>query len=548
MSIMNSDMTATQNDYALFLPALSGFYATFIGKQRVNNDYVDPARFPQGMTDMEQLNWLNPNQGIFKYRWSLYSAGHANLDIRDPAIKEAMVRDRDPSAFIVGDSGGFQIAKGQWPGDWRANSGCPKANKKRTMVLEWLDTIADYGMCLDIPSWVIYHPRESALCGISTYQEAVEATKFNNEYFIKNRRGKNNGGGKFLNVLQGANHMEADDWYETMKQYCDPSLYPDRHFDGWAFGGQTKTDVHLMLRRIVALKFDNLLQPGKHDWMHVLGTSKLEFAVLLTTIQRAVRRHINPNFTISYDCASPFLATANGQVYCDTLVEDGKKWSYRMLKSVDDKKYHNDPRSFKDVLTTDYGFRFKNFLDSPISKMLKISDICYYDTGVRKTDQELNGESFDYKNLDHYKVLPKLNGRNKISSTSWDSFSYALQMAHNVCSHIYSVQEANRQYDAGKQPAMLSWSTGDYAKFKDIVDRVFAAPTRSEAEDIIDSYSNYWMEILGNHGFIGRRALNANTLFNNLFTSVEPDDVQQVENDDIERESSFDLDIEEDND
>ena len=81
------NLTAKQQDYAVFLPAISGFYATFIGKQRdpVNGPYVDPARFPQGepnkLTDMEQLNWLNDQKALFPYRWSLYSGGHANLDL-----------------------------------------------------------------------------------------------------------------------------------------------------------------------------------------------------------------------------------------------------------------------------------------------------------------------------------------------------------------------------------------------------------------------------------------------------------------------------------
>ena len=47
---MNKDLTTAQNDYATFLPALSGFYATYIGKQRhpdpVKGHYVDPARVP----------------------------------------------------------------------------------------------------------------------------------------------------------------------------------------------------------------------------------------------------------------------------------------------------------------------------------------------------------------------------------------------------------------------------------------------------------------------------------------------------------------------
>ena len=99
-----------------------------------------------------------------------------------------------------------------------------------------------------------------------------------------------------------------------MKHYCDDTVYPDRHFDGWGMGGQNMCDIHLILERIVHLHYDGLLQSGKHDWMHFLGTSKLEWATLHTDVQRAVRANYNPTLTISFDCASPFLATANGQV------------------------------------------------------------------------------------------------------------------------------------------------------------------------------------------------------------------------------------------
>ena len=34
--------------WAVFLPAISGFYATFVGKQRAG-PYVDPARMPAGI-------------------------------------------------------------------------------------------------------------------------------------------------------------------------------------------------------------------------------------------------------------------------------------------------------------------------------------------------------------------------------------------------------------------------------------------------------------------------------------------------------------------
>ena len=55
---MNTDLTKEQKDYAIFLPAISGFYATFIGKQR-REEYVDKSRIPFPNNEMESLNWFN---------------------------------------------------------------------------------------------------------------------------------------------------------------------------------------------------------------------------------------------------------------------------------------------------------------------------------------------------------------------------------------------------------------------------------------------------------------------------------------------------------
>ena len=509
------NLTAKQNDYAVFLPAISGFYATFIGKQRdpVNGPYVDPARFPQGLTDMEQLNWLNDQKALFPYKWSLYSGGHANLDLNKPDWSEDMVRNRDPNTLMLGDSGGFQIAKGLWEGDWKAHSGCPKAQKKREQVLAWLDGIADYGMTLDIPTWVIHDKNASDKCGIKTLAEAVEATKFNNDYFMKHRKGVANGGMKILNVLQGANHDDAESWYQTMKDYCDPVKYPDTHFNGWSMGGQNMCDVELVLKRLVTLRYDNLLQEGVHDWMHFLGTSKLEWAVLLTVIQRAIRRHVNPAFTISFDCASPFLATANGQVYFENVFENNSKWSYRMAPVLDDKKYATDTRKWKDGLLADIKQKdknspIKNWQDSPISDMLTMKDICIYAPG----DLNKNGK--------------------EPAKTSWDSFSYALLMGHNVYLHLTAVQEANRRFDLGEHPAMMRCSGPGGEYFEDIVEAIFAAPTKQESLDIIKRYSGptgYWTEIVGTRGFKGKKSFNSQTMFNSLFEFEQEDEEHHID-------------------
>ena len=582
------DLTSKQKDYAIFLPAISGFFATYVGKQRAEG-FVPPERMPAGIPEMEDLNWLNPNS-LFPYQWSLYSAGHANLDLTTPDSGEDMVRDRDPSAIIVGDSGGFQIAKGVWEGIWAApdsvgvqqalaecarrgtetrpvlvkvkkldpngeeildknkpvyemvqamdRNGNPKtvtvdlvreyksklamAQKKREQVLAWMDGVMNYGMVLDTPAWVADTPVGPTI-GIHRYEDAVAATQYNNEYFITNRRGVEAGGVRFLNVLQGSTQDQAMHWYATMKDYCDPAKYPGRHFNGWAMGGQTKSDVHLMMRLLNAIRWDGLMEQGRQDWLHVLGTSKLEYALLLTNIQRSIRRYVNPDFTISFDCASPFLATANGQIYHHADMRNDNRWTYRMSKSIDDKKYAVDQRSLRDVALQDFPDHFKHFDDGPVSERLKISDICVYRPGIRKSDAELGGEKFDADCDDHYHQVPDRNKINKVGRTSWDSFSYALQMAHNVWTHIHAVQESNRLYDTGRRPNSMRWSKSDFAvvtrpgNCEDVIDSIFAAPDRATAEEIIEYYSDYWTEIVGTHGYTGKRVINANSRFNALF-------------------------------
>jgi hypothetical protein len=508
---MNKNLTAAQHDYAWFLPATSGFYSTFIGKQRYSN-YVDPARLPVNFKNsVESLNYLDPDQGLFYYDHCLYSAGHANLDLNKPDEGEDMFRNRNrATSWVLGDSGGFQIGKGVWPADWK-NPNCPAAAKKRKQVLTWMDSLMDYGMGLDIPAWVARSPAGAKATGVSTYAEAVQGTFINNEYFINNR----NGNCKFLNVLQGENHTDAEGWYQHMKKYCDPKQYGDRAFNGWGMGGQNMCDVHLVLKRLVSLRFDGLLEKGHQDWMHFLGTSKLEWATLLTDIQRAVRKYHNENFTISFDCASPFLATANGQIYIQTETKDRSKWTYRMVPGVDDKKYATDTRLFSDVVINDK--LFKTFEISPVMDGVQIKDICIYKPG-------------------------DLNKIGKEGKTSWDSFSYAIMMGHNVWMHCNAVQEANRQYDAGRVPAMLVQEKFDRLFFKDIVEAIFATSDKGTAEAVVEEYSRFWMSIIGTRGATGKKTLNSSTQFSNLFDIIEENNVQLEHSEEFSEEETLKLD------
>lgn len=481
-----------KTQYATFLPALSSFYGSYVGKQRFS-EFVPKSRIPSNWNNgIESINYLNPNEGQFQYKWSLYSAGHADLDVNKDCPKEDMVRNRDPDSFLLGDSGGFQISKGVWPADWK-DPNCPRAEKKRMEVIKWMDKYMDYGMVLDIPTSVTLFEKGMKESGITTHQECLLATKINNDHWMKHRTGEC----KLLNVLQGLNHTDADYWYDQVKDYCDPKKYPDTHFNGWAFGGQNMACAHLALRRFVVLAFDGMLREGVHDLVHVLGISKVEWALMLTDVQRAVRKNFNPNLMVTFDCASPFLATANGQVYMDSIIEDRQKWKYLMKPGIDDKNLARSNMSFGDAIIN-AGLHHK-FNDSPITDGLKVSDVCHYAPG-------------------------DLNKIGKEGKTSWDSFSYAIQMAHNVWSHINTVQDANRKYDEGICPKMLVDERFDRVYVSDIIHEAFAADSKEKALAIIDQYSMLWTRVPGGQrGFSGKKTINPTTYFNNLFETGEDD-------------------------
>lgn len=480
-----------KDDWALFLPAVSSFFISGLGKQREGEQYFDTSRIPAGFNgDVECLNFLNSRKGLYTYKWGLYSAGHANLDINDDDHNESIIRKREEGTFMLGDSGGFQILKCQWPADWK-DPNCPRAMKKRTEVLRWMDEYMDYGMCLDIPSQSLttYHILDKktgkSAHGISTIEEAIYATHINNEYFINHRDGRC----KFLNVLQGRNHKQSDDWYNEMKKYCDSKIYGDRAFNGWAFGGQNKIDVELMLKRLVHIIHDGFLEEGKHDLIHCLGTSILEYAILFTDIQKAIRKYHNPKLRITFDCASPFFGAAKGLAYNYIGLEHDKKWTYSMEKTAENKAYANDTRKLSDALLAD-GIH-KVFVDSPVTDRMVMKDLCYRGHGM-------------------------LGQHGKETKTSWDTLSYTLIQAHNVYQHIYAVQEGNRKYEQGICPKMVL-DKHDHTTFGHIVDEIFSLKDRQKSLDLIEKFSKFWTQMKAGQGFSGARTINSHTKYEELF-------------------------------
>ena len=514
------NLTPLQKDYAVYLPAISSFYSTYIAKQRLEK-FIEDERIPTGFDrGIEGMNFLNPEAGYFTYKYGLYSAGHAQLDLQKSITQESMIQQRDrANTMILGDSGGYQIGKGVLKFDWLNFEGA-EANKTRQKILEWLELTADWSMMLDVPTWACDHIH-SPKTGLKTFEDCLEKTRFNNDYFLENRLGQT----KWLNVLQGSDWDTAERWYEGVKEFSDPKgKYAGKEAEGWAMGGANMCKMDITLKRLMIMREDGLLE-GK-NWMHFLGTAQLDWSCYLTLIQRQLRKHINPELTISFDCASPFIATAHGLVYTNA-VHTNKRWSVIMDKAPDNKALSG----------SDIPFPF----ESAIGRRLIMSDIAYYDLGQRKTDAELGEVKFNHLNPEHYHKVPKLNKLGKIpNKTSWDSFAYALMMGHNVECHIVAVQRAQQLMDIetarfkpdwrmksieGKKEIEFSdWVPNRILYFATFVEELFNTKTKDEAFQLISDASGFLKTLEGSR-LQGGPAQNT---FGNLF------DVEEVRQDEID--------------
>ena len=440
MKIMDNkvNLTESNKDFAVFLPAISFIYADLLSKNE-KEKYGD--RVPKGLPNgLDSLKFLYEDKAMFNYKWGLYSAGHAKLDIEKSKVQEAFVQDRPrDKTIILGDSGGFQVAKGILKFDWD-NFFTPggKNDKIRMDILRWLEHTADWSMCLDIPSFSV-----NLGIGVNTVRDCMAYTAYNNEWFIKNRVP---GATKFLNVIQGNDIPSADEWFDVMAPFSDKKIYGDRAFEGWAMGGEHMRWWKLILHRMIKMR-DGGHFDGK-DWIHFLGTSALEPAVMLTAIKRQLQK-VNPNMEVSFDSASAFVSVARGLVYTENeydMMRKKPRFGFTMDKAKDNKKYAgNMDRMYADKVPGEY----ETFVTkSPVMDCYREGDIC-----CRGVDYE--------------------------SKTSWDSLSYVLLMAHNVHQHIEAVQEANRRTDDKDVKSIPE----NVLEFVDLTERVFAS---ENPMDLID--------------------------------------------------------------
>jgi hypothetical protein len=273
----------TPRDRAIYVPSITPGYAMDVYDMCGPNPPPWFRALPKGVSAPD-LNFLDPQNQMFRLSHALWSAGQA-VDQK----RRCIVNQRDRSATkIIGDSGGYQIA----------NSGLViSTDKERLKILRWLEANTDYAMTLDVP------PGKAGKPGYyyKSFNDCLVATIDHLNFFRANRQ---ENGTQFLNVLQGNTKEKTDDWYEAVKGY---------NFEGWAFAGPLRKNFYLLCRRIIQMFEEDQIQ--SKTWIHVLGTGEIAVGLLLTVLQRAINKHMNPNLRISYDTSTPFSQIQHSQVY-----------------------------------------------------------------------------------------------------------------------------------------------------------------------------------------------------------------------------------------
>ena len=158
--------------------------------------------------------------------------------------------------------------------------------------------------------------------------------------------------------------------------------------------------------------------------------------------------------------------------------------------------------------------------ESEIGRRLTMADIAHYAPGM-------------------------LNKIGKEGKTSWDSFSYALMMGHNVYCHIVAVQRAQQLMDieVAKTRQKINWrhwkkvKAGDMSDeysdwvprnvlyFNCFVEELFNTKTKQEAFDMIEQAGPFLRSLEGAR----LRGGPAQNTFNNFFEFEEVTKAEEID-------------------
>ncbi len=337
---MGENLAKGWKDRAIYIPAIQKGYSSFCTRNKKN---VRDGKWPAKLNPSD-LNILNDKSKLFHTAGCLYSMGqHDHSHIRNGMLN----RNRADGSFVIGDSGGYQIAKGTlgaikaWDGnepDKVYNTWLDELDFEYGVMgklVRALDLYTDYAATVEIADWCV-NEAKSPFRNLKP-EQLIDLT-FENLKFTEKYSGKIGRKTKWLNVLHGGFDKGVDDaWYQTVRQI---------KFSGWALGGNFghRGGIFKLVCGLLLLQEDKELDHA--EWLHVLGVSKLHWAVLLTACLKGLRKAGHGKINLSYDTSTGSISLANGMIF-NGMPELGNNtgqsswngWALPVGKVPDDHRY-----------------------------------------------------------------------------------------------------------------------------------------------------------------------------------------------------------------
>jgi hypothetical protein len=263
---------------ARILPAIQ-LYAAVFGFGSTANIHM-----PAGLVPRD-LDFLWPETKLFHNSHALFSAGavmqrephRLSLDIDHVVSRREILK-----TFILADSGGFQVA----------NSGLGVTNDLRFLQQRWADRLrCNASPPVDVPS-------SACLKDTSVYFNDFRAalrTTVESLEFCERHRDPTSLVAAF-NVFQGNTPQQAITWIKAVRRYGLRRV---------AWGGLMRKNKAHVLRRLLELDREGLL--GELEHIHFLGVADLDFALLATSLQRALTEHLGHSVRVTFDVSTPYL-------------------------------------------------------------------------------------------------------------------------------------------------------------------------------------------------------------------------------------------------
>ena len=249
----------------------------------------------------------------YRHNYFLLTAGHfyKKKGIR----KEWGLED----TFVMGDSGGYQIATGaiKW------------STAIRQEIFEWLEDNSDVALNIDIPPFANY---------LGKYEECLEISYDNFKYFEKNQTGKT----KFLNVLHGGNLKNRIKWYDKVKGF---------EFKGWACGG-SRAPYNLASSLVVLVQNKEHIK-STNEYLHILGATKVQDFFFLSQVQKSLNE-VGSNMQVTTDSSTPSRGMAFGLYYAGVNYKNDSFMSLHIPKQFSANKNYVAPDCLGTILPYQY--------------------------------------------------------------------------------------------------------------------------------------------------------------------------------------------------